>query len=693
MDVAAAPAPSPAARPHAGQALALVSDWAFKVLCFLAACAPLALLAVIVVTLYGESVPGLRTVGGTILSSETWRTRPTMVTEDPTDPDSPQVMKEPAVFGGMAFIYGTIVTSALAMLLAVPFGVGTAAFLSEIAPPAVKRVGSFFVELLAAIPSVVYGFWGVNFLAPPLQTVFTWLGSDTNSGGKGLLSSGIILAIMVVPYVAAITYDVCQAVPSSQRQGSLALGATRWQTISRVVIPYAQPGIIGGCFLALGRALGETMAVVMLIGNTADIRPLPFGVGYTIPSVLANELTNTESQTHYSALMLLALLLFGVTILMNIAARLLIRRMKNGGPAAPPADSPWRRWRWTVLVGVLCAALLIPGPRDFLAGTFSAVGLYTPLVGGTLGFIGGVLLLFRLLALLLSASEKWVGARAVNGLMTGVLCFALVATCAPLFLIFGYLLYRGVGGLNLALFTQTPEAQPGGLLNAFLGSGVIVGLASLIAIPVGLGAAVFLAEYRTRRFGLAVRFVGELLTGVPSIVVGTFVYALIHFLIKSWHWLGDDQQYSGWAGVAALTIMMVPIVMRSSEESLKLVPQALRNASHALGAYHWQTVVRVSVPAAMSAIITGIFLGIARIAGETAPLLMTAFGNDNTTLNPADRMGFLPLYIFRYATEGVQANESKAWAASLVLVAFIMVLNVGVRLLAGRRAVQASRAD
>ena len=189
------------------------------------------------------------------------------------------------------------------------------------------------------------------------------------------------------------------------------------------------------------------------------------------------------------------------------------------------------------------------------------------------------------------------------------------------------------------------------------------------------------------------RFSGELLVGVPSIVVGVFIYALVHFLIKDWHWLGDKEQFSGWAGVAALAIMMIPIVMRSSEESLKLVPQTLRNASHALGAYHWQTVVRVSVPAAMTAIITGVFLAIARIAGETAPLLMTAFGNENLTLSPSDQMGFLPLYIFRYATEGVAANESKAWAASLVLVAFIMILNVGVRLLAGRRGVQASRAD
>ena len=654
--------PPPAARPRPALRFGLVCDWAFRVLCGAAACVPLLLLALLVAVLFGESVPGLHEIGPTIVTGQTWRTKDVTTQKDLNGPD---IVVAPRVFGGAPFIYGTIVTSILAMLIAVPLGVGSAAFLSEIAPPLVKRVGSFLIELLAAIPSVVYGFWGVSFLAPPLQTVFNWMGSDTNSGGKGLLASGLILAIMVVPYVAAITYDVCQAVPAAQRQGSLALGATRWQTIYRVVLPYAQPGIIGGCFLALGRALGETMAVVMLIGNTAEIRPLPFGVGYTIPSVLATELKNAESDAHYGALMVLALLLFAVTILMNVVARFFIWRMQSRRTAGGPSRL---QYVWPVLLAVLCVW-----------------------PGGTIGFFAGATLAYWLVYRGLLLSERFIGVQPMNRVMTGVLGCCLVVTCVPLFLILGYLVYRGVGGLSIQLFTD--DAVAGGLRNAFIGSFILVGLASLIAIPVGLFAAIFLAEYRTRAFGGVIRFVGELLVGVPSIVVGVFVYGMVHFLIKDWHWLANKEQYSGWAGIAALAIMMIPIVMRSSEESLKLVPQTLRNASHALGAYHWQTVLRVSVPAAMSAIITGIFLAIARIAGETAPLLMTAFGNDNKALSPNEPMGFVPLYIFRYATEGVAANESKAWAAALVLVSFIMVLNVGVRVATGRRGVLASRAE
>src|SRR5436309_1951662 len=164
------------------------------------------------------------------------------------------------------------------MLIAVPLGVGTAAFLSEIASPGIRRVVSFLIEMLAAIPSVVYGMWGVLVLAPLLQKVITALGGP-NTGGRGMLAASLVLSIMIVPYVAAVSYDVCRAIPSSQRQAALALGATRWQMIWTAILPYARPGILAACFLALGRALGETMAVTMLIGNADAIEFSLFAVG------------------------------------------------------------------------------------------------------------------------------------------------------------------------------------------------------------------------------------------------------------------------------------------------------------------------------------------------------------------------------------------------------------------------------
>src|SRR5262249_23668428 len=166
-------------------------------------------------------------------------------------------------------------------------GAAGPAFEGEHAPPMLRRVGSFLIELLAAIPSVVYGFWAIKFLGPLTRDMFLALGAPSNVDGDSLFTAGLVLAIMILPYITAITFDVCQAVPRTQREGSLALGATRWQTIWSVVLPYARPGIIGGCFLALGRALGETMAVIMVIGNVAHIGLAPWDRGATIASQIA----------------------------------------------------------------------------------------------------------------------------------------------------------------------------------------------------------------------------------------------------------------------------------------------------------------------------------------------------------------------------------------------------------------------
>ncbi|HTU20690.1 MAG TPA: phosphate ABC transporter permease subunit PstC [Gemmataceae bacterium] len=604
------------------------TDWLFGQIAQSSALVVLLLVLLIVALLSLQAWPAIRGMGISILVSRDW---------DPTHHR----------FGGLSFVYGSIATSLIAMLIAVPLGVGTATFLAELAPAWLRRGGSFLVELLAAIPSVVYGFWGIYFLAPYVQQLFNLLGGP-NVGGKGLLSAGLILAVMIVPYIAAVSYDVCQAVPRAQREGALALGATRWQTIWGAVLPYARPGIIGGCFLALGRAIGETMAVTMLIGNTPVIEMLPFGRGYTIPSLLAQKLPSSSSLMEDSALIELSLLLFVLTILMNSLARVLIWRV--GRPSKK-------------------------GLRNLFLGRPAQVSPETSLRE--------------------TGRKRLLTPFVVNHLMTGVLALCLVVTCVPLFLILGYITYRGAGSLSWDFFTKLPRPQGeagGGLANAIVGSGIIVGLATLLALPIGLLAAIFLSEYRTSRAAPVVRFFGELLGGVPSIVVGTFVYAFVHRLIDA-GMVGKREQFSAWAGAFALAIMMIPILMRASEEALKLVPQTLRTASYALGAYQWQTVLRVIVPAALPAIITGTFLAIARIAGETAPLLMTAFGNDRWAFSPTERMGFLPLYIYQYSMSGDVIFEKQAWAAALVLLAFVMVLNVGIRLLTGKRVVLVSRAE
>jgi len=244
-------------------------------------------------------------------------------------------------FGALPFIFGTIVSSFLALLIAVPLSVGLAIFLTELAPRWLAAPVAFATELLAAIPSVVYGLWGIFVLVPflrfTIQEPLSRTLGDTipffagPAYGFSMMSGAVILSIMIIPFISAVTREVLAAVPREQREAALALGATRWEMTWQVALPYALPGIVGGAILGLGRALGETMAITMVIGNRPDIAASLFAPGYTMASVLANEFTEATGELYLSALMEIALLLFGITILVNIAAQFLVWRVARGG--------------------------------------------------------------------------------------------------------------------------------------------------------------------------------------------------------------------------------------------------------------------------------------------------------------------------------------------------------------------------
>ena len=249
-------------------------------------------------------------------------------------------------FGALPLIFGTLVSSVLALLIAVPLSLGVAIYLTEFAPNAVRQPVAFLIGLLAAIPSVVYGLWGIFVLVPLLRsTVFPFL-QDTLGFlpffqgaiyGPSMLAAGIILAIMVMPYIMSVAREVLLAVPNSQREAALALGATRWEAVTSAVIPYARSGIFGAIILGLGRALGETMAVTMVIGNRHEIAASLFAPSYTMAAVIANEFTEAVAEIHLSALMYVALTLFVVTVIVNAGARLLIWRVARGSGAGSRA--------------------------------------------------------------------------------------------------------------------------------------------------------------------------------------------------------------------------------------------------------------------------------------------------------------------------------------------------------------------
>ncbi len=297
-----------------------IPDWLFRTVIALAAFSVFVIVVLIVYELIDKSRLSLHQFGIGFFWGRDW---------DPVNGE----------FGALPFIYGTVVSSVLALVLAVPLSVGVAVFITEMCPVGLRAIISFLVELLAAIPSVIYGLWGIFVLAPLLREYlepflakyFGWTGLfEGPQFGLGMLAAGIILAIMIVPIVASITREVLTAVPQNQREAVLALGATRWEMIRMGVLRNARIGIVGGVILGLGRALGETMAVTMVIGNRPEIAKSLFAPGYTMASVIANEFSEATGDLYLNALVEIGLALFIVTLVVNALARLLVWSITGG---------------------------------------------------------------------------------------------------------------------------------------------------------------------------------------------------------------------------------------------------------------------------------------------------------------------------------------------------------------------------
>jgi phosphate transport system permease protein len=268
---------------------------------------------------------------------------------------------------------------------------------------------------------------------------------------------------------------------------------------------------------------------------------------------------------------------------------------------------------------------------------------------------------------------------------TGLAAGLTVVVVGTLVAIFAYLLFKGAGSLNWAFLTQTPKpvGEPGGgMANAMVGSGIILVIATLLGVPVGIGAGVYLAEFGRNRFGQLVRFTADVLNGVPSVVIGLVAYGLVVF---------EQKHFSAFAGGVALAIMMVPTVARTTEEMLLLVPQPVREAALGLGIPQWRTTVSITLATAKAGIITGVMLAFARVAGETAPLLFTAFGNQFWSLSPNQPIAALPLQIFNYAISPFDEWHRQAWAGALMLVILIVGTTTLVRFVFMRRMLGGAR--
>ncbi|OGO22562.1 MAG: phosphate ABC transporter permease subunit PstC [Chloroflexi bacterium RBG_16_50_9] len=294
-----------------------IGDRIFSNLTLVFAMAVVGILIGMIIALNIDALPAIRKFGPAFIWSLSW------------DP-----VKES--FGALPAVYGTLLSSAISLIIAIPISLGAAIFLVELAPAWIRAPGSFLIEMLAAIPSVIIGLWGLFVLVPFVRSpIEQWLGSRLGflpffqgpPFGVGFLAAGIILAIMVIPIITAMSRDVMRAVPASQREAMLALGATRWEMIRRAVLPYCRSGLVGAVILGLGRALGETMAVTMVIGNSYALTASLFSPGATIASKIASEFSEATGDVFIGSLVELALVLFAVTLAVNVVARLLVWRM------------------------------------------------------------------------------------------------------------------------------------------------------------------------------------------------------------------------------------------------------------------------------------------------------------------------------------------------------------------------------
>jgi phosphate ABC transporter permease protein PstC/phosphate ABC transporter permease subunit PstA len=566
-------------------------------------------------------------------------------------------------FGALPMLVGTLLTSALALLLAVPVGVSAALSLERLSPRRVANVLGFLIEILAAIPSIGYGFWGVAVLVPFLQrSLLPFLRSTVGklpaigslfSGpayGFNILGSSLVLAIMILPIITLVSRNVIRAASRELEEGAYALGATWWQAI-RLLLSSVKLGILGAVILAYSRAVGETMAVTMLIGNRNALPRSLFAPGQTMASLLANEFLEADKPRYVESLVYIALVLFLFTMVTALLARWLVSsvgrtagvdgRPSSGGSSddAPLSAEEVERARREIL-----DQPLMPRAR--------------------------------------SIRLPW-RSRVANRLAQASAVLSCLISVGILAFVIGYIMVQGVASLNRDFFTKLPGPVgiPSGMRNCIVGTGIMVAIACAWGVPLGLLTGTYLAEYKASPFQKIVRVVVDLLAGTPSIVVGVVVYQIV--VMPMGH-------PSGWAGGVALGFLLSPIVARTTEDMLRLVPREMREASVAMGARHYQMLLGVVLPSAKGGILTGILLAVARIAGETAPLIFTALGNDNDVWNPNQPMPALTLKIFQYATSAEPEWIRQAWAGMLVLVFSVVLFSVAVRWSTSRLSVQTS---
>ena len=619
------------------------------------ACACVAVLAVVLIFVFTfwKAIPVITQIGLPAFFSLDWA---------PTE----------GRYGILALLAGSGIVTVGALAIGVPLAVGCAVFLTEIAGKRLAGIVSTAVDLLAGVPSVVYGFFGIVVLRPLIA-------GATGGLGFGALTVWLVLAIMIVPTITTLTMDALRSIPMGIREASFAMGATRWQTIYKVVLPAAKMGIVNAVVLGMGRAIGETMAVLMVVGNAPVIPASVASPLSTLTSQIALDM-GYSSGLHRSALFGMGVVLFLISAgLVGIVRALSAAREGGRGRSrhrrAKAAD------RAVNAVGV--SFNHAEGTADHAPVQKLAADSVTPVTGvETISREGSRARIKRLLS---SGSASGANKGRTNDVMLGVFRAAGVLTTLVLVLIIAFVAVNGLPVMSLGFIFGWPHGvnAEGGIFPTIVSTIYVTALAMLICTPVAVLAAVYLAEYAKQgRLVTFIRYAADTLSSVPSIVMGLFGYAMFVEAM--------DFGLSMLSAALALALMMLPIVMRTTEEAIRAVPRYIRWGAYGLGATKWQVVSKIVLPSAFPRIATGIVLAIGRAIGETAVVLYTMGQAINLPVTPLDSGRPMTIHLYQLANEGI--NMQAAYGTALLLMIMILAFNLFARHIS-RKSAQKSKGN
>jgi len=547
-------------------------------------------------------------------------------------------------FGIISLLSGTILIAGGALIIGAPLGVAAAIFLTEFAGEKLRALIKPIIEVLAGIPSIVYGFFALMFISPILRDFF-------DATYFNAASAIIVIAIMLLPIVISISDDAMKAVPQHLRESSYALGATRWETAIKVVMPAASSGIIASILLGLARAIGETMVVVLAAGSVARLTLNPFEETMTMSAYIAKVATgDIPPGVAVSAGFAVGLVLFIITYLINTLAARVVLQIKTGSSYKIIRSKKGKKKSFNIILTKLTTI------KEIIIG----------IAGKTKIFILRNLIRVKKQKRL-SLKKRYFRQKIGITLVGGSIVFATVF----LAILLGNILTEGIGGLNLSFLTSFPSRFPekAGILPVIMGSIYLMILTLIFAAPLGVGAAVYLNEFaKDTRYTRFLRRIIQNLAGVPSIVFGLMGLTIFVRIFG----FGPSLL----SGSLTLTIMVLPIIVVATEESLRAVPNSFREAARGIGSTDWQTVRYHVLPNATPGILTGIILSLSRAIGETAPILFIAAVFAKTIpSNIFDGFLALPTQIFYWTTQPKAEFHIIAASTIIILLIILLVMN------------------